>query len=132
MLLHDERPRHARRPSAGASHTESCFEFIAAALAIMCGYYWTKTSKPNFCGAAKDLGHATDDAKHVRNWMAKLVALEKRITQAALTALASWRQAAAMRWRMWEEPEAVKRERAARSVRTDRRRCRSAGALMPS
>ena len=59
------------------------FPYIAAALAIMCGYFRKKNKKPNYCAAAAAFGMWTQHPVSVRDWVTCLSLLEKGIEMAA-------------------------------------------------
>ena len=99
------------------------FPYIAAALAIMCGYFRKKNKKPNYCAAAAAFGMWTQHPVSVRDWVTCLSLLEKGIEMAADEE--DWRYMAwqlAQARRQWESPEEVKTERRELRERQKRKR----------
>ena len=93
-------------PDFGAQEptTTPCFEYIAAALAILCGYFLKKNGSPNYTAAAAGLGHRTTKPELVREWASKLLALENDLAAVSTEQFAIWCVYAEERRRVWEEP----------------------------
>ena len=91
-----------------APNTCPCFEYIAAALAILCGYFLKKNEKPNYTAAARGLGQPTDNPAQIRKWVEKLKVLERMLDKESSDSdsVADWRRCVAERRRVWETPGA--------------------------
>jgi hypothetical protein len=94
--------------------TQPCFEYIAAALAIMRGYFRIRGGKrdgqPNFAAAAAGVGRSTDHPAQLRKWLGKLQKLEAKLSlmkaggEQCNDAMAKWQFYADERRRVWDNP----------------------------
>lgn len=65
---------------------------VAAAIALLCGYYTKKNGTLNPSAAADAFGHPTSRPAKVIDWMAKLERLEATLERAAEASHTSWQQ----------------------------------------
>ena len=82
------------------------FEYIAAALAIVRGYYRKQTGAPNFCSAARGCGRPTDNPRLVSDWVRRLESLTKHLRSVRADgemALQSWQDDARRREECYEK-----------------------------
>ena len=101
-------------PSVVGPTTHPRFEYIAAALAILCGYYRKQNGAPNFCAAARGCGRATDTPRVVSDWVSRLQSLAKHLASVredGEMALSSWHDDARRRQATYEGRGEVKRRR---------------------
>ena len=91
-----------------ADTTSPCFEYIAAALSILCGYFrhpdGKREGKPNFAAAAAGVGKPTKHPEQGRKWVVKLQKLEAKLVAVDRDTKEQWRMMACERRRVWDHP----------------------------